>query len=137
MPEILGTRGWLYNETKALNDAGATLSCSGDSPFQLRFLKGVSSDVSSRSKMCLYVPDLIGVSNITDSRQHTKKNSDTDGDTDAYRKYLESQGVILPSTVNSVTGRRTDLNIEVNEELPRESLMFCSPPSIPVLIFST
>ena len=37
---------------------------------------------------------------------------------------MESQGVILPSTVDPVTGRRTDLNIEVNEKLPRESLMF-------------
>ena len=118
MPEILGRHGWLYNETKALNDEGAILSCSGDSPFQLRLLKGVSNDTMALSKMCLYVPDPIGVSVKTDSRQQDEEESRK------YREKLESQGVILPSTVDPVTGRRTDLNIEVNEKLPRESLMF-------------
>ena len=118
MPEILGRHGWLYNETKALNDEGAILSCSGDSPFQLRLLKGGSNDTPALSKMCLYVPDPIGVSNKTDSRQQDEEESRK------YREKLESQGVILPSTVDPVTGRRTDLNIEVNEKLPRESLMF-------------
>ena len=54
MANVLGHTGWLYNETKALHEEGAILSCSGDSPFQLRLLKGVSSDVSCLSKMCLY-----------------------------------------------------------------------------------
>ena len=53
MANVLGHNGWLYNETKALHEEGAILSCSGDSPFQLRLLKGVSSDVSCLSKMCL------------------------------------------------------------------------------------
>ena len=42
----------------------------------------------------------------------------------AYKKELEAKGVILPSTVDCVTGRRTELNIEVNEEIPKESLLF-------------
>ena len=63
MSEVLGRPGWLYNETKALHDEGAILSCSGDSPFQLRLLKGVSSDVSCLSKMCLYVSDPADISN--------------------------------------------------------------------------
>ena len=73
MPEILGRHGWLYNETKALHDEGAILSRSGDSPFQLRMLKGVSSDVSCYSKMCLYVPDPMCVSALdrAGSKQQT------------------------------------------------------------------
>ena len=63
MSEVLGRPRWLYNETKALHDEGAILSCSGDSPFQLRLLKGVSSDVSCLSKMCLYVSDPADISN--------------------------------------------------------------------------
>ena len=63
MSEVLGRPGWLYNETKALHDEGAILSCSGDSPFQLRLLKGVSSDVFCLSKMCLYVSDPADISN--------------------------------------------------------------------------
>ena len=116
MPEILGRHGWLYNETKALHDEGAILSCSGDSPFQLRMLKGVSSDVSCHSKLCLYVPDPMCVSALdrAGSKQQTQTN----------KKGLEAKGVILPSTVDCVTGRRTELNIEVNEEIPKESLLF-------------
>ena len=63
MSEVLGRPGWLYNETKALHNEGAILSCSGDSPLQLRLLKGVCSDVSGLSKMCLYVSDPANVSN--------------------------------------------------------------------------
>ena len=63
MSEVLRRPEWLYNETKALHDKGAILSCSADSPFQLRLLKGVSSDVSSLSKMGLYVSDPADISN--------------------------------------------------------------------------
>ena len=63
MSDVLGRPGWLYNETKDLHDEGAILRCSGDSPFQLRLLKGVSSDVSCLSKMCLYVSDPADISN--------------------------------------------------------------------------
>ena len=52
MSEVLGRPGWSYNVTKALHDESPIQSCSGDSPFQLRLLKGVSSDVSCLSKMC-------------------------------------------------------------------------------------
>ena len=63
MSEVLGRPGWLYNETKTLHDEGAILSCSGDSLFQVRLLKCVSSDVSCLSKKCLYVSDPAGFSN--------------------------------------------------------------------------
>ena len=63
MPEVLGRPGWLYNETKALQDDSAILICSGDSTFLLRLLKGVSSDVSCLSKKCLYVSDPAAISN--------------------------------------------------------------------------
>ena len=117
MSEMLGRHGWLYNETKALHDEGAILSCSGDSPFQLRMLKGVSSDASCHSKMCLYLPDPMAVSDTTGSRQKAKKDS-------TYTKDLESKGVILPSTIDCATGRRTELNFDISEQLPSESLVF-------------
>ena len=75
MANVLGHNGWLYNETKALHEEVAIMSCSGDSPFQLRLLKGVSSDVSYLSKMCLYVPDPPILSQIV-PKQQMKKNSE-------------------------------------------------------------
>ena len=84
MSEVLGRPGWLYNETKALHDEGAILSCSGDSPFQLRLLKGVSSDVSCLSKMCLYVSDPADISNPP--LKQTKK------DTAEYKREMEGRG---------------------------------------------
>ena len=116
MSEVLGRPGWLYNETKALHDEGAILSCSGDSPFQLRLLKGVSSDVSCLSKMCLYVSDPADISNPP--VKQTKK------DTAEYKKEMEGRGVILPSTVDYATGRRTELIIDINECIPKDSLIF-------------
>ena len=117
MANVLGHNGWLYNETKALHEEGAILSCSGDSPFQLRLLKGVSSDVSCLSKMCLYVPDPPILSQIV-PKQQAKKNSE------AHKKEKEGMGAILPSTVDHFTGRRTVLTIDINEQIPKESLMF-------------
>ena len=84
MSEVLGRPGWLYNETKALHDEGAILSCSCDSPFQLRLLKGVSSDVSCLSKMCLYVSDPADISNPP--LKQTKK------DTAEYKREMEGRG---------------------------------------------
>ena len=95
---------------------GAILSCSGDSPFQLRLLKGVSSDVSCLSKMCLYVSDPADISNPP--VKQTKK------DTAEYKKEMEGRGVILPSTVDYATGRRTELIIDINECIPKDSLIF-------------
>ena len=116
MSEVLGRPGWLYNETKALHDEGAILSCSGDSPFQLRLLKGVSSDVSCLSKMCLYVSDPADI--LNPPVKQTKK------DTAEYKKEMEGRGVILPSTVDYATGRRTELIIDINECIPKDSLIF-------------
>ena len=116
MSEVLGRPGWLYNETKALHDEGAILSCSGDSPFQLRLLKGVSSDVSCLSKMCLYVSDPAGFSN--------RPLKETKTDTTTYKREMERRGAILPSTVDYATGRRTELIIDINETIPKDSLIF-------------
>ena len=86
MANVLGRNGWLYDETKALYEEGAILSCSGDSPFQLRLLKGVSSDVSCLSKMCLYVPDPPSLSQL-DAKPQVKKNSEV------HKKEMEGKGV--------------------------------------------
>ena len=117
MANVVGHNGWLYNETKELHEEGAILRCSGDSPFQLRLLKGVSSDVSCLSKMCLYVPDPPILSQIV-PKQQAKKNSE------AHKKEKEGMGAILPSTIDHFTGRRTVLTIDINEQIPKESLMF-------------
>ena len=66
-------------------DEGAILSCSGDSPFQLRMLKGVSSDVSRHYKMRLYVPDPMCVSAF--DRAGSKQQTQTDSI--AYKNELE------------------------------------------------
>ena len=108
MANVLGHSGWLYNETKALHEEGAILSCSGDSPFQLRLLEGGSSDVSCLSKMCLHVPDPPILSQIV-PKQQVKRNSE------AHKKEKDGKGAILPSTVDHFTGRRTVLTIDINE----------------------
>ena len=115
MANVLGHNGWLYNEAKALHEEGALLNCSGDSPFQLISLKGVNSDVSCLSKMCLYVPDHHILSQIV-PKQQVKKNSE------AHKTAKEGKDAILPSTVDHFTGRRTVLTIYINEQIP--SLMF-------------
>ena len=117
MANLLGHNGWFYNETKALHEEGAILSCSGDSPSQLRLLKGVSSDVSCLSKMCLYVPDPPILSQIV-PKQQVKKNSE------AHKKGKEGKGAILPSTNDHFTGRRIVLTIDINKQIPKEALMF-------------
>ena len=117
MTNVLGHNEWLYNETTALHEEGAIWSCSGDSPSQLRLLKRVSSDVSCLSEMCLIVPDAPILSEIV-PKQQVKKNSE------AHKKEMEGTGVILPSTVDHFTGRRTVLTIDINEQVPKESLMF-------------
>ena len=117
MANVLGHNGWLYNETKALHKEGEILNCSGDSPFQLILLKGVNSDVSCLSKMCLYVPDHPILSQIV-PKQQVKKNSE------AHKTEKEGKDAIHPSTVDHFTGRRTVLTIDINEQIPKESLMF-------------
>ena len=93
------------------------LSCSGHSPFQLRLLKGVIRDFSSLSKRCLCVRDPLSLSQL-ESKSQVKKNSE------AYKKEIEGEGVILPSTVDHFSGRRTDMTIYINNHIPKESLMF-------------
>ena len=80
-------------------------------------LKGASSDASCHSKMCFFLPDPMAVSNTTGSRQKAKKDS-------TYTKDFEGKGVILPSTKDCVTGRRTELKLDISEQLPSESLVF-------------
>ena len=74
MANILGHNGWEYSETKALHGEAAVLSCSGESNFQLRVLKGVSSDVSCLSEMCLYVNDPPILSQSVPKQQAKKNN---------------------------------------------------------------
>ena len=65
--------------------------------------------------MCMYVPDPPSLSQIV-LKQQVKKNSE------AHRE-MEGKGVILPSTVDNFTGRRTELTIDINEQIPKEMLM--------------
>ena len=116
MSEVLGSPGWLYNETRDLHDRCAILRCSGDSPFQLRLLKSVSSDVSCLSKMCPCVSDPADISNPP--LKQTKK------DIAEYKREMEEKGVFLPSTVDYATAGRTELIIDINENIPKDSPIF-------------
>ena len=78
--------------------------------------------------MCLYLPDPMAVSNATGSRQEAKKVG-------TYKKDLEAKGVILPSTIDCVTGRRTELNLDISEQLPTSLLFSCGPRLIQVRMF--
>ena len=110
MSEVLGRPGCLYKETKALHDEGVILSCSGDSPFQLRLLKGVSSDVSCLSKMWLYISDPADIP--TPPLKQTRK------DIADYKREIEVRVVIPPSAVDYANGRRKELIIVISERIP-------------------
>ena len=43
---------------------------------------------------------------------------------EAHKEEMEEKGVILPSTVDNFTRRRTELTIDINEQIPKESPMF-------------
>ena len=49
--------GWLYQETKQLHEMGLKITCSGDQPFLLRLILGISKDDAKEyaSKIPLYV----------------------------------------------------------------------------------
>ena len=58
-PTIAGDQssGWLYQKTSELSDRGVKLTYSGDTPFLLRLILGISCETNFESKMPLHVPD--------------------------------------------------------------------------------
>ena len=58
-PTIAGDQssGWLYQKTLELSDRGVKLTYSGDTPFLLRLILGISCETNFESKMPLHVPD--------------------------------------------------------------------------------
>ena len=85
--------GWLYSQTNSLRQLWAKLTYSGDSPFLLRLVIGVSNEQSSDavSWLPLYVSN-----NTTDFH---------------------------PLTCEAETGKRTELNVPFRKELPRTSFV--------------
>ena len=47
-----------------------------------------------------------------------KKNSE------AHKIDTDGKGVILPSTVDTFTGIQTELTIDINQQIPKESFLF-------------
>ena len=58
-PTIAGDQnsGWLYQKTSELSNRGVNLTYSGDTPFLLRLILGISCETNFESKMPLHVPD--------------------------------------------------------------------------------
>ena len=58
-PTIAGDQssGWLYQKTSELSDRGVKLTYSGDTPFLLRLILGISCETNFESKMPLHIPD--------------------------------------------------------------------------------
>ena len=85
--------GWLYSQTNSLRLLGAKRIYSGDSPFLLRLVNGVSNEQSSDtvSWLPLYVSN----------------------DTRDFR----------PLTCESETGKITELNVPFCKKLPKTSLV--------------
>ena len=85
--------GWLYSQTNSLGQLGAKLTYSGDSPFLLRLVIGVSNEQSSdtASWLPLYVSnDIIGFRLLTCKPEN---------------------------------GEITELNVPFRKELPKTSLV--------------
>lgn len=95
-PSVVGEQesGWLYQQTCELKRLGAKLTYSGDSPFLLRLILGISNEKSKEfpSMLPLYVSD-------------------------------EAQQTFLPTMCHPETGRRTDLNIPFRRDVPKISLV--------------
>lgn len=72
MPTKAGGKGWLYEATERLVNKGVVLSISGDTPFLLRMLKGVSSDITNHSRLALYVEDPPEASDVFNSLKKGK-----------------------------------------------------------------
>ena len=96
-PTIVGRQdtGWLYRQTKELDRLGVKLTYSGDSPFLLRLVLGISTDRAKEfpSKLPIY---------LKDSEQHK----------------------FLPTTCHPTTGRRTDAAIPFKDSVPTTSLVY-------------
>ena len=90
-PTIVGRQetGWLYKQTKELHSLGVKVTYSGDSPFLLRLILGISNERAREfpSKLPIYVKD---------SEQHT----------------------FLPTTCHPTTGRRTDAVVPFRDSVP-------------------
>ena len=58
-PTVAGDQssGWLYQKTSELSDRGVNLTYSGDTPFLLLLILGISCETNFESKMPLHVPD--------------------------------------------------------------------------------
>ena len=58
-PTLAGVQesGWLFNKTFELSNRGVKLTYSGDSPFLIRLILGITNETSSPSRMPLHVTD--------------------------------------------------------------------------------
>ena len=96
-PTIVGRQetGWLYQQTEKLDSLGVKVTYSGDSPFLLRLILGISNERAREfpSKLPIYVKD---------NEQHT----------------------FLPTTCHPTTGRRTDAAVPFRDSVPTTSLVY-------------
>lgn len=136
---VVGEKGWLYRETKALSELGVKITLSGDTPWLLRLLNGNSSEKKdSLSHMSLYIsdppPHLIEAAEKK-LREIGKYSADMSLNVileqhkeavDKWRIAIEEIGGVLPMTVDVETGKRTELSntLFVGGQLPEESLVF-------------
>ena len=58
-PTLAGVQepGWLFNKALGLSNRGVKLTYSGDSPFLIRLVLGITNETSSRSRMPLHITD--------------------------------------------------------------------------------
>lgn len=95
-PSVAGDQcsGWLFQQTKQLQEKGVILTISGDSPFLLRLILGISTERTSqtRSQLPLYIPS--------------------------------NEESCLPTTCDSQSGFRTKVEIPFRTMLPIESLVY-------------
>ena len=58
-PTLAGVQesGWLFNKTLELSNRGVKLTYSGDSPFLIRLVLGITNETSSPSRLPLHITD--------------------------------------------------------------------------------
>ncbi len=124
--DLVGEKGWLYNMTKELFSLGAKIYCTGDSPWLLRLISCLGSNVGHfrLAKLPLYVKDPDPVDVQAEEQALIPSNSKKSvynvriQRPKEWKSAMEKIGAILPTSVDPTTGFRTKLKFSLINQLP-------------------
>ena len=107
-PTLAGVQesGWLFNKTLELSNRGVKLTYSGDSPFLIRLVLGITNETSTPSKIPLHVTDSEYTPTLCDPETGLRSDVVVPFRTDLPRSslvYFESVQSICPDVTHMTT----------------------------------